>query len=452
MKIASHGDRSRLRAYELSVPPNPLILARAVADEPDFCFLWSAAGGGPSFIACHCLERSASLDPEPSLRLARVDGAFGAVPRWIGLLPYESMRSLERPAWTQNDVRPAAHATEPLWYRYGAVAVITDRVLVVGDDPPSIGRLSSLLTKRAARKPVFAEALPPEPDSVHRGRIERALALIHQGHIYEVNLARRIELKVRGRAIDWLDAMSTHAPAPYAAAFELGDLVVASTSPELFLALDPDRRAWTAPIKGTRPRGDDAATDAQQKCALDADPKEQAELWMVVDVERNDLGRVARPGTVRLLRAPHIETHRTLHHRLAIVGARLRIDVSREALLRATLPSGSVTGAPKVRAMEVIAELESCRRGLYTGAFGFVRHDGGLRLAMAIRTLTAKNGIGHYGVGGGIVADSDPDREVTETRWKAVQVQRLLEEFQPHGGRGEAGAHALSKVGLGLAR
>jgi anthranilate/para-aminobenzoate synthase component I len=310
----------------------------------------------------------------------------------------------------------------------------------VGDDSSSIARLSSLLTKRAAAKPVFAEALPPEPDGVHRGRIERALALIHQGHIYEVNLARRLELKVSGRAIDWLDAMSAHAPAPYAAAFQHGDLTIASTSPELFLALHPDRRAWTAPIKGTRPRGGDSVTDAEQKRALDLDPKEQAELWMVVDVERNDLGRVARPGTVRVLCAPHIETHRTLHHRLAIVGARLRDDLSREDLLRATLPSGSVTGAPKVRAMEVIAELESCRRGLYTGAFGFVRHDGGVRLAMAIRTLTAKNGVGHYGVGGGIVADSDPDREVTETRWKAVQVQRLLEEFRPHSGHGDGSA------------
>ena len=147
---------------------------------------------------------------------------------------------------------------------------------------------------------------------------------------------------------------------------------------------------------------------------------------MVVDVERNDLGRIARTGSVRVLGPPRVETFGSVHHRIARVTARLAPDVSRRELLEAMLPSGSVTGAPKIRAMEVIAELESARRGLYTGAVGALGHDGTLNLAMAIRTLTRRGEDAHYFAGGGIVADSVPAKEVTETRWKALQLERLL--------------------------
>jgi anthranilate synthase component I len=143
---------------------------------------------------------------------------------------------------------------------------------------------------------------------------------------------------------------------------------------------------------------------------------------MVVDVERNDLGRIARPGSVRQLGEPAVHTHPTVHHRSVELGAHVRPDVTRAELLCAMIPSGSVTGAPKVRAMELIRDLEAERRGLYTGAIGFVAHDGTLELSMAIRTLTLRQGEGRYFAGGGIVADSDPDREVEETRWKALQV------------------------------
>jgi anthranilate/para-aminobenzoate synthase component I len=237
-----------------------------------------------------------------------------------------------------------------------------------------------------------------------------------------VNIARRFRLAVRGDAVSVLAAMSRRARAPFAAALRLGELSVVSTSPELLLALDPSGRIWSSPIKGTRPRGADAPTDRALARELDADPKERAELAMILDVERNDLGRVAATGSVRLLSPPRIVTHPTLHHRVATVGGRLRPGAGRRELFEAMLPSGSVTGAPKIRAMEVIAELEPERRGLYTGGFGAVRQDGGVRLAMAIRTLTIRAGEGHYFSGGGIVADSDPDRELAETRWKAVQL------------------------------
>jgi anthranilate/para-aminobenzoate synthase component I len=224
------------------------------------------------------------------------------------------------------------------------------------------------------------------------------------------------------------------APTPFGAAVRFGDGVAAlSTSPELFLdaAVRPHdsarrfARLETIPIKGTRARGVDAASDEALARALHQDPKERAELTMIIDVERNDLGSVAEVGSVRVLGAPRVTALRTVHHRDAHVVARARASVSREEVIAAMFPSGSVTGAPKVRAMEVIASLEPFRRGLYTGAIGYVANDGSMRLAMAIRTVVLRGAEGEYLTGGGIVADSDPVRELEETRWKAEQLARI---------------------------
>ncbi|HEV8248015.1 MAG TPA: chorismate-binding protein, partial [Polyangiaceae bacterium] len=205
----------------------------------------------------------------------------------------------------------------------------------------------------------------------------------------------------------------------YSLALDWPELAVVATSPELFLGQSPGGLVWTSPIKGTRPRHPDLATDAALARELDEDPKEIAELTMIIDVERNDLGRLALPGSVRLRGAPELEAHASVHHRVATIEARLRPGVGRHELLSAMLPSGSVSGAPKVRAMEIIAELEAHRRGLYTGAFGVITHDGSLELGMAIRTLSIAGDHADYFSGGGIVADSVPEREVEETLWKA---------------------------------
>jgi len=183
----------------------------------------------------------------------------------------------------------------------------------------------------------------------------------------------------------------------------------------------------TEPIKGTRPRSGDDAIDRARAAELDRDPKERAELAMVIDVERNDLARVAVPGSVEVAVSPHLAWHRTVIHRVARVRARVRAGMTRAEVLRAILPSGSVTGAPKVRAMEVIAALETARRGLYTGGLGLAAHDGSMRLAMAIRTAVFDPaGRGEYLVGGGIVADSIPANELEETRWKSAQLEALV--------------------------
>jgi len=260
---------------------------------------------------------------------------------------------------------------------------------------------------------------------LHQQRIERARELILEGELYLVNLARRFEFEVHGAALDLLQRAGALSRPRFGAYIELGDSQLISTSPELFLKLAADRTVITAPIKGTRPRNADAEQDAKAAQSLAQDPKERAELSMVIDVERNDLGKIAEVGSVRVCSEPTVQACGAVWHRAAEVGAKLDARHGRETLVSAMAPSGSVTGAPKIRAMEVIAELEAERRGLYTGGLGFIGHDGGLCLAMAIRTLTVRQGLGRYHAGGGIVVDSDPALEVQETEWKAQQLLSL---------------------------
>ena len=418
-------ERMALVARTVDLPPDAPLLARRLAQRPGAAWLWSADGSGPSYLASDPVGASEQLDPEPELTLHAPTSDLERVPRWIGALPYEARRDLERPGGAIGvELRPAPELERPCWRRYDAVAEVSGRgVRLVADDLSALVRLRRRLSvPDRAGPPVALRAAPPEPGERHQQRIRDALRLIAQGEIYQVNLARCFHFSVAGTPVDLLLHLSRRARARFAAALSLGSSAVVATSPELFLDLEPRGRLLTVPIKGTRPRGDDARSDRALAEELEQDPKERAELSMIIDVERNDLGRVATVGSVRLLGSPRVVTQPTVHHRLAAIRAGLRPGVSRQQLLEAMLPSGSVTGAPKVRAMEVIASLEAERRGLYTGSYGALCHDGSLRLAMAIRILTIQHGHGRYFAGGGIVADSDPAREVEETHWKAVQV------------------------------
>ncbi|MBX3181384.1 MAG: anthranilate synthase component I family protein [Polyangiaceae bacterium] len=417
----------------LAVPPELPRLLAAFEGAPLPQVLWSADGSGPSYLMAEPIAEASELDPEPALPLGSPLREHAEVPRWVGVLPYEACRALERSS-DAADLREPPWLTRVRWYRYGAVArVFGDEVTLIGDHEPSLERLSSRLIDgaRSSSRPWGSAARvtrvpdPADDPAAHRARIERALTHIAAGDIYQVNLARRFSYIRAGGHLALLAAAAAHGVAPYAAALTLGERQVVSLSPELFLSLEPGGELTTIPIKGTRPRGHDAAADLALQRELDQDPKERAELAMILDVERNDLGRVAVTGSVQLADPPYIATHPTLHHRQARLTATLRPELGRAALLRAMLPSGSVTGAPKVRAMELIARLEPVRRGLYTGAYGHVSHDGGLTLAMAIRTLCLTGELGRYHVGGGIVADSDPERELEETEWKALAWTRL---------------------------
>ena len=410
----------------VDAPADPFAIARALADR-DALVVARADGGRTTYVACDPSAVSQALEPEPLQRRGACE--FGEIPRWFGLLPYEARRSLERPA--AFDSRPEPDLVHPLWRRYPAVVKIAEQVEVIAAEARAVDELRMRLARGLVSPPLALTGATlrlrerAEPGVAHAERIRRALALIGAGEIYQVNLARRFALEVTGRAFEVLAALGRGGLPPHALSLDWPELGVAMASPELFLRLSPEGRAWTRPIKGTRPRAVDPTADAALAQDLEQDPKERAELAMVIDVERNDLGRLAVPGSVRLAGAPSVETHASVHHRAATVEAELRPGVSREELLLAMLPSGSVTGAPKIRAMEVIRALEPVRRGLYTGAAGFIREDGGLELGMVIRTVTMRGAQGAYYAGGGIVADSDPEREVSETLWKAAALIEL---------------------------
>jgi para-aminobenzoate synthetase component 1 len=246
--------------------------------------------------------------------------------------------------------------------------------------------------------------------------VERARAYIAAGDIYQVNLTHSWHAPWSGPAAGFYPRLRAASPAPFSCLLRLGDTEVLSTSPECFLRIE-GRRIVTRPIKGTRPRGGDDAAAARE---LVSSPKERAELVMITDLERNDLGQVCHYGTVRVTGLCELESFAQVHHLVSTVEGRLRPEVSALQAVRACYPGGSITGAPKKRAREIIAELETAPRGIYTGALGFFGRDGRAVFNIAIRTLVVRDGRAAFGVGAGIVADSDPAAEYAETLHKAA--------------------------------
>jgi len=259
--------------------------------------------------------------------------------------------------------------------------------------------------------------------------VRRALEYIGAGDIFQVNLSQRFTARPGCSPVELYVRLRESNPAPFAAylggsagggaPLAEGEWSVLSSSPERFLRVR-GRHVQTRPIKGTRPRRPEgeagsAAFNERQRSALWNSAKESAELAMIVDLERNDLGRVCRYGTIRVTEPRTVEAYASVYHTAAQVEGDLheRYDVA--DLLRATFPGGSITGAPKVRAMEIIDELEPTARSVYTGAVGYVGFDGGADLNVAIRTLIADGPRVHVQVGGGIVADSAPSEEYEET-------------------------------------
>ena len=232
-----------------------------------------------------------------------------------------------------------------------------------------------------------------------------------------MNLSQRFSLPLLEHPAALYARLRRQSPAWYGACLAYDDFAILSNSPELFLRVTPrddgSRRVVTRPIKGTRPRA-----EGMDRELLDS-VKDGAELNMIVDLERNDLGRVCEIGSVRVTERRTVEAHPTVYHGVATVEGVLRDDVTFVDLLRAAFPGGSVTGAPKIRAMQIIEELEPVRRGPYCGAIGYLAADGSMEFNVAIRTMVVKGGLVHIPVGGGIVADSDPAAEYEETLVKA---------------------------------
>ena len=348
--------------------------------------------------------------------------AGSALPRVVGYLSYELGD------WTDSSHSLAARAQ----CDSGVPLAVLSAYDEIDAWNPSRAEAAHVRLREPARKqspPPLAPAatggwIPTPRDEYHRA-FERIHTAIGDGEIYQANLSRRAVFPHAAAPSATYAALRDVQPVPWGAFLDFGGFAVLSNSPECFLMRSGDE-IRTKPIKGTRPRAADALDDETCRKSLVSDPKEFAEHLMIVDLERNDLGRVARTGSVRVNRLANVETYATVHHMVSDVEARLRPATGLASLLRATFPGGSITGAPKIRAMEILREVETSERGVYTGAIGFF--DGGdeLELSIAIRTAVTSGGLLLYSTGGGIVADSDPDREWDETEVKLAALRAAL--------------------------
>ena len=376
------------------------------------------------------------------------------LPGWIGYVGYEVGRRVERlpgRAGRDTSLPDLRLAFYDALLLHDAVAEQTHLVRLRFPRPPhGAGRGAERLSA-AAR---LARDLPPEPppgptedaDASRQPRIEahpnftpdeyrravaRCLDYIAAGDIFQVNLSQRFELATEAGPRELYHALRRRNPAWYAAYLGFrsaeGPCAVLSSSPELFLRLRGGR-VTTRPIKGTRPRVGSPDEDQAARSALLASPKDNAELAMIVDLLRNDLGRVCRFGSIRVVEPRRLETHPTVFHLVATVVGELREGVGPVGLLRATFPGGSITGAPKIRSMEIIDELEPVARGVYTGCVGTIGVDGSCEWNIAIRTIVCDGRRALLQVGGGIVADSEPEGEYQETLHKARAMLEAVAE------------------------
>jgi len=256
--------------------------------------------------------------------------------------------------------------------------------------------------------------------------VEKIRRYIYDGDVYQINFSQRFECDYDTHPIELYHWQNHYNASPYAAYIDAGDFHIVSASPEMFVTI-ADGVIATKPIKGTRPRIGQMGAAALQTQQINArnfnellhSAKEQAELNMIVDLERNDVAKICTPGTRTVVQPRTIETYPTVFHAVATVAGRLRGDITFCDVLKAMFPGGSITGAPKIRSMEIIDETEPTARGVYTGGIGFIGIDGGVCLNIAIRTIIIKDRKAFAQTGGGIVADSDPQAEWDETITKA---------------------------------
>ena len=446
---------AQVEALLLDVPPDPLRLYEALAPAHGGFALCS--GGGPRDVS-----RYSFVGGEPEAVLAGSD--LGALQRWldgprlahdpalppfqcgaVGFIAYDAGRGFERlPATARDDL-----ATPTLRFGLHDTIVAIDgwrsRVWLL--QAPGLGSGAALERKRRdwVRRLRAGRRRAPAPwaagsvtsnftREAYLAAVGRARAYIRAGDIFQVNLAQRFEAALQGDPWELFVRLSRSNPAPFAAYLEAGEFRIASSSPERLLSLRPSgdgRLALeTRPIKGTVARGADGAAAARQ---LLRSRKDEAELRMIIDLARNDLGRVCEFGSIRVPERRRLEAHPGLLHTVGVVRGLARAGVGPFAALRAVFPGASVTGAPKIRAMEIIEELEPVRRGVYTGAIGYFGLSGAADLSIAIRTMVLRGGRVLFHAGGAVVADSDPSAEYAET---LAKVRRLLGAL---GGEGRGG-------------
>ncbi len=375
--------------------------------------------------------------------LARERGAgFGLSPDrlfndgWFLYLGYELAAEIEPKLRLPVSQLPRAVA----WRMHGGV--VRDRrtgeARIVAREAAQAAQLTAQVEADQALIANTPPRLPPatltagvteQSPQVFLEGVRTILEAIARGDVYQANLSRswRAQLAPGATVTDLYRALRRANPAPFAALAQFGDFALLSSSPERLLQLQ-DGIASTRPIAGTRPRGHDAAADAALVSELQLNEKERAEHIMLVDLERNDLGRICRGGTVEVDEFMSIETYATVHHIVSNVRGTLRDDVTPGQAIAAVFPGGTITGCPKVRCMELLAGLEREPRDAYTGSLGYLDVNGTMDLNILIRTLTVRQGVIGLRTGAGIVADSVPESELAETRAKANGILRALGE------------------------
>ncbi|BCY06669.1 anthranilate synthase component I [Actinoplanes sp. L3-i22] len=364
----------------------------------------------------------------------------------VGYLSYDLVRRFERlPSTAEIDVplpelgMMLATDLVVLDHHDGSALLVANAVLAEDADDAArraayhhaVGRLDAMTT-------ALSRPTPPMVSTVHRRpagepvsrtvpgdyqkAVEQAKEAIRAGECFQIVVAQRFERPTDANALDIYRVLRATNPSPYMYLLRFDDFDIVGSSPEAHLKVSANRTALLHPIAGTRWRGATPEQDAALAAELLADPKERSEHVMLVDLGRNDLGRVCEPGSVEVPEFARIERYSHVMHIVSTVVGRLRADRTAFDALAATFPAGTLSGAPKVRAMEIIEELEPTRRGLYGGTVGYFGFAGDMDMAIAIRTALLKDGVAYVGAGAGIVADSDPAAEEQETRNKAAAV------------------------------
>ena len=385
------------------------------------------------------LRRALAIDPACGSELPFCGGA-------IGYFGYDLARRLERLPALADDAEKIPELAVGL-YDWAVIADHRERrtwLVGQGRDPDTDIKWDSLVARFRAPPPERTRAqfriLSPVASNLTHDAYARAFrrirGYIHDGDCYQVNLAQRFAATASGDP--WLayQRLRIINPAPFSAYFNTPYAQILSASPERFLKVEGGR-VETRPIKGTRPRAGHARLDAELVEALRASGKDRAENLMIVDLLRNDLSKNCALGSVKVPKLFDVESFATVHHLVSTVTGTLRADRDALDLLRGCFPGGSITGAPKLRAMQIIEELEPHRRGVYCGAIGYIGFDGNMDVNIAIRTLIHSHGTIRFWAGGGIVADSGLEEEYQETFDKAAAMLKLLQQSSA---AGEAGA------------
>ncbi len=431
--------RAPMPLVPLALRRDPLDVLASLASEPGAMLLSVPDPTHPvTLLGAHPVaELCLADDDEPFARIARfvaetpidADLPFPLAGGVVAALAYE-LGAAQAP----HARRHAAEGPLAVLRRYDPLLVFDHRrgqyALLTTDPsrprPPWLERVATPVdpwTGALGGAPLAA-GMPPDR---YLAAARRILAYLAAGDAYQVNLTLPFAAPLVGPAHALFARLCRLTPVTRATYLDLGNAQLVGNSPELLLRRR-GRVVETHPIKGTRPRGADPARDAALVAELRRDPKENAEHVMIVDLERNDLGRVCTPGSVAVETLAAVESHATVHHLVSRVRGTVRTDAGLADVLTAIFPGGSITGAPKIRAMEIIAELEDGPRGVYTGALGLLDPRGDVELTLPIRTGVVRDGIVRWHAGGGIVADSSPERELAEAWLKTAALRLALGE------------------------